>query len=190
MSSATIPTSAITDEEILARLQAIVADSLGVDPARVTPRASLDALGAESIDVVEITFDVEHAFTVLMPERSILEVAADLAGPGAFEHEGRLTPEGCELLRARMPELADAPLAPGTWVKELVPFFLRLDVWVRLIRSLIEATPRECRQCGGGLVQGAPASVRCPACRVDYDLPTGDALAREWVRRWMASRRA
>jgi acyl carrier protein len=190
MSGPFIPTRAIRDEEILGGLAAIVAESLGVDRARVTPDTSLDALGAESIDVVEITFEVEHAFTVLMPERSILELAAEVAGPGVFEQGGVLTEEGCELLRARMPELTHAPIAPGTRVADLTPSFLRVDVWARLVRGLIDASPRECPRCGGGLVQGSPARVRCPTCQVEQDLPTGDALGREWVQRWMATPRA
>jgi hypothetical protein len=159
-----------------------------VDASRVTATTCLTDLGAESIDVVEIALDVEHAFSVLMPERSVLELATEVAGEGVFEHEGRLTGLGCELLRARLPAFDDPALAPGLEAARLAPVFLRIDVWVRVVRSLLEASPRVCARCGGGLMQGSPGCVTCRACDVELALPSGDDVGRAWVRDWLASR--
>lgn len=188
MSQAWIPLASLSDQEILDRLATIVATSLRIDRARIAPESTLASLGAESIDIVEITMDVEHAFTVLLPEHSVLQLASLEAGDGVFEREGTLTDEGSALLRARMPEVEPALLAPGTTVAALNDVFLRIDVWVRLIKGLLEATPRICETCGGRLVQGSPARAKCPACAVEVDLPTGDAIGRAWVRRWMSAR--
>lgn len=181
-----VPSASISDEAILERFAAIVAASLRVDPARVTREASLDALGAESIDIVEITIDVENAFSVLMPERTILDAAADVLGPGVVEQDGRLTETGCRLLLARMPELGGQAIAAGMPVREVNRLFLRVDVWVRLIRGLLEQSPRACPECGRPLVQGTPARVKCERCHREYDLPLGDDLAHRWVREWAA----
>jgi acyl carrier protein len=181
-----VPSASMSDEAILERFAAIVAASLRVDPARVTRETSLDLLGAESIDVVEITIDVENAFSVLMPERTILDAAADVLGPGVVEQDGRLTETGRRLLLARMPELDPRAVAAGTPVRDVNRLFLRVDVWVRLIRGLLEQSPRVCPDCGCPLVQGTPARVRCERCQREHDLPTGDDLARRWVREWAA----
>jgi acyl carrier protein len=189
MSDRWIPLASIPDHEIQARLASIAAGSLRIDAGRITAETSMVDLGAESIDIVEITLDTEHAFTVLMPERNVLDLATEVAGEACFESEGVLTELGSELLRSRMPHVDPAALAPGAPVKDLAPLFLRIDVWVRLVHGLLEATPRTCPRCAGRLVQGPPTQVRCPPCAEEIALPTGDAVVREWVRRWLANHR-
>lgn len=190
MTKQPIPLASISDEELHERLAAVIAESLRVDPARVTPDASLDDLGADSIDLVEITADLEHAFTVLMPEQTVLQLASDVGGSGVFERDGRLTALGAELLRARMPPAAAAAVVDGMPLGQLKPVFLRVDAWHRVIRGLLDATPRTCSACDSRLEQGAPTQVRCPACAIQYDLPSGDDVGREWVRRWLSERSA
>ena len=188
MTKEPIPLATISDAELHARFAAVVAESLRVPPSRVTPDTTLPALGAESIDIVEITLDTEHAFTVLMPERTVLELATEVAGDGVFEKDGCLTALGSELLRARIPEVDASAIAAGRPVGELAPVFLRVDVWTRVIRGLLEATPRTCPACGERLVQGSPGRVACPVCSTALDLPSGDDVARAWVRAWLTAR--
>jgi acyl carrier protein len=159
----------------------IVAGSLRIDEARVTPETRLDLLGAESIDLVEISLDVENAFSILMPERTILAIASEVMGEESVVSAGVLTEKGSRLLRLRMPELDPAAIAPGTPVGEVNRQFLRVDVWLRLIAGIIERSPRTCESCAAVLVQGAPARVRCPVCGQEYALPAGDDLNRDWV---------
>lgn len=167
--------------ELQDRFASIVASSLRVDPAAVVPTTTLAELGAESIDIVEITLEVENAFSIMMPERSILDAARDLLGPGAAVRDGRLTDFGSALLRRRLPEVDAARLAPDTPVADVNREFLRVDVWLRLIAGIVERSPRRCSGCDVALVQGAPGQVACPACGDIQVLPTGDQLAREWV---------
>jgi acyl carrier protein len=187
MSEVFIPPADLPEREILTRLATIVASSLRIDPADVRADTSLDALGAESIDLVEITLDVEHAFTVLMPERTILDLASEVAGDGVFEHDGVLTDLGSALLRDRMPAVDSSLVGAGTPVARLPRVFLRVDVWVRVIAGLLAATPRACDRCGARLVQGPPTRVKCRACGLEFTLPTGDEIARTWVRDWLVA---
>jgi acyl carrier protein len=51
------------------RLTKIVSDHLGVDPAHVTPAAKLeDELGADSLDLAELTMAVEEEFELEIPD--------------------------------------------------------------------------------------------------------------------------
>lgn len=188
MTNEPIPLASMPDDEIHARLAAVIAQSLRIDPTRVTPEASLEDLGAASIDLVEITMDLEHAFTVLMPERTMLQLASEVGTPGAFEQDGHLTALGADLLRARMPPAIAGSIVGGMPVSQLKSAFLRVDAWHRVIRGLLEATPRTCPACGDRLEQGPPTQVRCRRCAAQYDLPSGDDVGREWVRRWLAER--
>lgn len=57
------------------RIQAIVADQLGVKPAEVTKDASiLDDLGADSLDVVELVMALEETFDIEIPDDAVEEM--------------------------------------------------------------------------------------------------------------------
>lgn len=168
-----------TDLEIAERFAEIVATSLRIDAASVVPSATLDQLGAESLDLLEITFDVENAFAIVMPERTILEIGAEVLGEGVLERDGALTEAGRRFLARRLP---DADVAGIADTKDLRALFLRVDTWLRVIRFVIDRSPRTCPGCGGPMVTGSPGRLRCPACGAEVTLPLGDDLNREWVR--------
>ena len=170
-----------TPAELHERFASIVAASLRIDPSLVVPSATLTELGAESIDIVEITLEVENAFSIVMPERSVLDAARDVIGPGAAVRDGRLTDFGSALLQRRLPEVDPARLEPGVLVADVNREFLRVETWLRLIAGIIERSPRRCASCDVALVQGSPGQVACPRCGHVQVLPTGDQLAREWV---------
>ncbi len=57
------------------RIQSIVANQLGVEPAEVTKDASiLDDLGADSLDVVELVMTLEEAFNIEVPDDAVEEM--------------------------------------------------------------------------------------------------------------------
>ena len=50
------------------RLQVIAVDHLGVNQADITPEATFDSLGADSLDKIELLLAVEDAFGVEIDE--------------------------------------------------------------------------------------------------------------------------
>jgi acyl carrier protein len=185
----TVPVIDPSPEQTARTFAGIVAASLRVDPDRVVPEVNLVDLGAESIDIVEITLDVENAFSIVMPERSVLDIAREVLGDDVVATDGRLTAFGAELLRRRMPEVPRDRLVEGARTADVQREFLRVGAWLRLIAGVLERSPRACPKCRGALVQGAPGQVRCEACGDVAKLPAGDDLAREWVRETAARMR-
>lgn len=54
------------------KLQAIIADQLGVDRKDVVSDANiLDDLGADSLDVVELVMAIEEAFEIEIPDEEV-----------------------------------------------------------------------------------------------------------------------
>ena len=173
---------------ILERFADVVARSLRIDQARVTPETTLHALGAESLDLVEITLDVELAFGVLWPERHVLDIATEELGAAAVADGERVTATGLALLHDRLPRAAFDALPSAPTTRDATALFLRVDVWVNVIRTLLEAAPRACPACGAALVLGTPARVKCPTCGQEHDLVAGDEVNRRWIRAWGAAR--
>ena len=91
-----------TKEEILAAVSEVLVDSLAVDEDEVTMEATLvDDLGAESIDLLEIVFNLEKAFDIKI-DRSEL-IPEDLFSNAEYVVDGKLTPAGLAILEERLP---------------------------------------------------------------------------------------
>ena len=55
--------------EIAEKISQIIIDKLGVDASEVTPEASFtNDLGADSLDIVELSMEFEKAFDVSIPD--------------------------------------------------------------------------------------------------------------------------
>jgi acyl carrier protein len=174
----------MTEAEVFAGFAQIVAHSLRIDAARVTPEVHLTDLGAESLDLIEITMETENHFHIFLPDKSILETAVEVFGPNLLEKEGYLTPEGKQLMRRRMPE-ADAEAFQGqVAVKDLQNYFLKVGTWVRMIQGLAYYTPSECTACGGPMAASMGFRMKCTNCGEEITLRSGEELNREWVREY------
>ncbi len=172
----------LSQANILEMFSDIVAKSLRIDPALVLPEAYLDDLGAESLDLIEISMEAETQFNIWLPEKSILETANEVFGAGVLERDGYLTEAGKQLMRRRMPESDAAAFSGEVTVKDLRRYFIKVGTWVRLIQSLMESTPAACGQCGGTLQPSTALKLKCVQCAAEIGMRSGEEVNREWVR--------
>lgn len=54
----------ITKQDTFDKVAAIIADKLSIDKKSITPQATLQDLGADSLDIVEIIMKVEEQFGI------------------------------------------------------------------------------------------------------------------------------
>ncbi len=174
----------MTEAEVFDKFAQIVARSLRIDASQVKPDIYLSDLGAESLDLIEITMETENQFHIFLPDKSILDTAVEVFGPDILEKDGYLTEEGKRLLLRRMPE-ADANVFQGDIaVKDLQQYFLKVGTWVRMIESLAQYTPSECSACGGPMTASMGFRMKCTRCGEEITLRSGEELNREWVREY------
>jgi acyl carrier protein len=174
----------MTESEVFDKIAQIVAKSLRIETSQVAMDAHLNDLGAESLDLIEITMETETQFHIFLPDKSILETAVEVFGPDILEKDGYLTEEGKRLLLQRMPE-ADAGAFEGeVAVKDLQAYFLKVGTWVRMIQGLAEYTPAECVSCGGAMAPSMGFRMKCSQCGQEITLRSGEELNREWVREY------
>ena len=92
----------MNDAETLKKVRECVAVALGIEPEEVQAESSLVRdLGAESIDFIDIIFRLEKAFDIKIPSGELFP--ANLLREEGLVQEGRLTQEGLEVLREKMP---------------------------------------------------------------------------------------
>ncbi len=169
-----------SESRVLERFADIVARSLRIQPERVTADACLSDLGAESLDLLEITIDVEDEFGILMPQNDILHVGQEVFGADVLVQKGALTDAGARFLQHRMPFDASA-ITPGMPVADVGRLFQRVGTWVRVIQGLMEQSPTTCPSCAATLSKAVAGRRRCRACATEVDLPAGDDINRRWV---------
>ena len=93
----------LASKEIHARVTKVLARALGVEEDEIKPSATLQGdLGAESIDYLDIMFNLEREFGIKIRQ-------GELFPDHVFQHDiaimrfGQVTDEGLAVLRAHMP---------------------------------------------------------------------------------------
>ena len=92
----------MTKDEVFAKVKDVLTSALAVDDEEVTPQAKLsEDLGAESIDYLDITFQLEKAFGIKIPKGEL--IPETLFSNPEYVQNGKMTPKGLAELKTRMP---------------------------------------------------------------------------------------
>ncbi len=88
--------------EIFEKVRQSLVDTLSVDADEVTEGARLTAdLGAESIDILDLTFRLEKAFGVKMSQEEL--ISREFLSNPAYVSDKKLNPQGLAELRKIVP---------------------------------------------------------------------------------------
>lgn len=111
-------------EEIYKDVCQVIEDSIGTPADTIKMDDSLfDTLGVDSIDLVDILFELETKYNIEL-KISDIEVRAKIElGDKPSEIEGVLTKEGLEAISRHMPEVDPSKLKEGLTVHQLVQLF-------------------------------------------------------------------
>ena len=111
-------------EEIFKNVAEVIENSVG------TPRDSIeldqtlfDELGVDSIDLVDILFELESLYDIELKISDIESRAKEQLGDKPYEIDGVITEEGLIVIREFMTEIDPADLKEGLTVHELVQLF-------------------------------------------------------------------
>ena len=92
----------MTQEEVFNKVKEVLTSALAVDEEEVTPQAKLsEDLGAESIDYLDITFQLEKTFGIKIPKGEL--IPENLFSNPELVANGKVTPKGIAELKSRMP---------------------------------------------------------------------------------------
>ena len=94
----------MTHDEVFAKVRTVLVDALAVDEDEITPQATLlGDLGAESIDILDISFKLEKAFGFKIAQGEFFPEG--VSQEGEFVKDGKVTPKGLEALKQRLPHV-------------------------------------------------------------------------------------
>lgn len=135
----------MTRDDIFEKVRDAFVEALGVEEDEVEPESKVfDDLGAESLDLLEIVYLLEHAFQIKIPRDGIREASKEGIDPSEYEVDGVLTDKALAKLREVMPEVEDGEIEPGLTAND-IPRLFRVQTFVNLVERLLEekGTPVE-----------------------------------------------
>ncbi len=123
----------MTDPEIFEELKPLLVEVLGVSTEKIRLDSVLVSdLGAESIDLLDLSFRIEEKFRVRIEANEIEREAKQRLPDGLYEEDGLLTEAALAEIRKSLPELDAGKLVKGLRKMDL-PALLTVSFFVHLI---------------------------------------------------------
>ncbi len=129
----------MNNDEIFAKVRDVLVESLGADEDEVTPQATLFGdLGAESIDILDISFQLEQAFGFKIAQGELIPESV-LRDP-KYVIDGKITPEGLRELKVRMPWVNFSSIDADPQVRK-VPHAFTVESLVKFVEQKLAKQP-------------------------------------------------
>jgi acyl carrier protein len=133
----------MTEQEAFKELLPLIRQVTGAKPQEITLGSYLMRdLGAESIDLLDLSFLIEENFGVTIGPEEFEKDARERLSGAEYERDDCLTPESLEELKKALPEVDPALLRAGL-KKADVPSVLNVAVFVHLIQRKLAETHKE-----------------------------------------------
>ena len=123
--------------DLYPKVREIIADVLVVDEAEVALNSRLIAdLGAESIDFLDLVFQLEKEFKIKIPRGQLEKNARGDLNEDEFEQGGVLTAQGVEALKNYLSEVPADQFKPNMKVNE-IPMLFTVETFCKLISAAL-----------------------------------------------------
>lgn len=97
----------------------------------------LEDLGADSLDLLDLVFNLEQAFNISIPRGEFERRARERLGDQPFEVNGVITDEGLTALREAMPESVNA-IKPGMRTHQ-IPMLFTVQSFYNMVAERVVA---------------------------------------------------
>jgi acyl carrier protein len=171
-----------TDQEIFECVRQAITEMRPDLASQLTLDSKLGAeLGLESLDYMELEFQLETTFGIEFYHGSAIEKLSELLAPRQLEDNGLLTEDGAAVLRLRLPEVDPDRLVSGLPVAGIEAKFTP-RTWIRVVHELLQARPPRCGSCGSERLDVLkPSVLRCASCGTELRSPAGDECLTMWA---------
>ncbi len=126
----------LSHEETVAGVCECVGRVLNTEPSTIKlSDRILDDLGADSLDLLDLLFQLERRFSIRIVPGNIERKARAALGTVPLEVGGIYTPEALAELQRAMPEVPAEEFRPGMGTAEL-PRRFRVETFVNLVKTI------------------------------------------------------
>ncbi len=129
----------MNNPEIFAKVKEIIVDVLVIDEDKVQPTSRLIAdLGAESIDFLDLVFQLEKEFAIKIPRGQLEKNARGDLSEAEFEQNGVLTEKGIVALKNYLSEVPAEFFKSSIKTNE-IPTLFTVETFCKLVESALQA---------------------------------------------------
>ena len=122
-------------ESVYPKVKSIIADVLVLDEADLSLNSRLIAdLGAESIDFLDLVFQLEKEFSIKIPRGQLEKNARGPLSEQEFEQGGVLTEAGLEALKQYLSEVPESAFKAPMKLAE-IPLLFTVETFCKLVMS-------------------------------------------------------
>ena len=124
-------------DSVYPKVREIIADVLVIDEEEVTLQSRLIAdLGAESIDFLDLVFQLEKEFAIKIPRGQLEKNARGDLAEDEFEKGGILTVKGMEALKNYLSEVPAEHFKANMKVNE-IPMLFTVETFCKLVLAAV-----------------------------------------------------
>jgi len=124
-------------DSVYPKVREIIADVLVIEEEEVSLQSRLIAdLGAESIDFLDLVFQLEKEFSIKIPRGQLEKNARGDLAEDEFEKGGVLTPKGMLAIRNYLSEVPAEFFKPSLKVNE-IPILFTVETFCKLIVAAV-----------------------------------------------------
>lgn len=130
-------------ESVYPKVQEIIADVLVIDKEDIKLNSRLITdLGAESIDFLDLVFQLEKEYGIKIPRGQLEKNARGDLTEEEFEKGGVLTPKGLNALKTYLSEVPNEYFKENLKVNE-IPMLFTTETFCKLIIAAVQAKTQE-----------------------------------------------
>lgn len=119
------------------KVREIIADVLVIDEEDISLNSRLITdLGAESIDFLDLVFQLEKEFKIKIPRGQLEKNARGTLSEAEFEKGGSLTPQGLEALKNYLNEVPAEEFKAQMKVNE-IPMLFTVETFCKLVVAAV-----------------------------------------------------
>jgi len=127
------------NQEIFNKVKDIIVDVLVIDEDKVQSTSRLIAdLGAESIDFLDLVFQLEKEFSIKIPRGQLEKNARGQLTEAEFEQNGVLTEKGLVALKSYLCEVPQEYFKSSMKTNE-IPALFTVETFCKLVGAAIQA---------------------------------------------------
>lgn len=120
-------------DSVFPKMKTIIADVLVLDEDEVQLSSRLISdLGAESIDFLDLVFQLEKEFSIKIPRGQLEKNARGHLSEQEFEQKGVITPAGMDALKQYLSEVPEDYFKPNMKLSE-IPMLFTVETFCKLI---------------------------------------------------------
>jgi acyl carrier protein len=129
----------MNNQEIFNKVKDIIVDVLVIDEDKVQPTSRLIVdLGAESIDFLDLVFQLEKEFAIKIPRGQLEKNARGDLTEAEFEQNGVLTEKGLVALKSYLVEVPQEYFKASMKTSE-IPMLFTVETFCKLVDAALKA---------------------------------------------------